>query len=180
MDWKALLRNKPALAGLGAAAALGAWTLYQRSRGDSAGPVDDESTSGGVGGVGSFDSTGTDVANWLGNYSGSLQTQMDEFLNSIRDELGNMPTNPTQPAPTKPITTQPVTRPIGKIPGLRPAVKTPAYVTVGKYTKTNTAWNSTLSGIAKRYKTSVSTLLKLNPSVKNPNVIRTGQKIRVS
>src|SRR5690554_6208159 len=37
----------------------------------------------------------------------------------------------------------------------------------------------TLSHIAVRYKTSVSNLIKLNPSIKNPNLIYPGQKIRV-
>src|SRR5690606_24658011 len=37
----------------------------------------------------------------------------------------------------------------------------------------------TLSHIAARYKTSVSKLVKLNPSIKNPNLIFPGQKIRV-
>lgn len=37
----------------------------------------------------------------------------------------------------------------------------------------------TLSHIAARYKTSVSNLVKLNPSIKNPNLIYPGQRIRV-
>ena len=37
----------------------------------------------------------------------------------------------------------------------------------------------TLSHIAVRYKTTVSNLVKLNPSIKNPNLIYPGQRIRV-
>ena len=37
----------------------------------------------------------------------------------------------------------------------------------------------TLSHIAVRYKTTVSNLVKLNPSIKNPNLIFPGQRIRV-
>lgn len=37
----------------------------------------------------------------------------------------------------------------------------------------------TLSGIAKKYKTTVKNLQKLNPSIKNPNMIYVGQKVRV-
>src|SRR5690606_36010449 len=37
----------------------------------------------------------------------------------------------------------------------------------------------TLSHIAVRYKTTVTNLVKLNPSIKNPNLIYPGQKIRV-
>src|SRR5690606_30175023 len=37
----------------------------------------------------------------------------------------------------------------------------------------------TLSHIAVRYKTTVSNLVKLNPNIKNPNLIYPGQRIRV-
>lgn len=174
--WRQLLRNKPLLYGLGAAAALGAFVLYQRTRAGETGPAstDDEASGGGIGQPGYLNTTGTDVANWLGQYSESLQNQFDEFRTSIEEQLGKIPTEPT-PSPPKPVTTQPV-----QVVPPKPKPKTPVYVTVAKYTKSNTAWNSTLSGIAKHYKTSVDALRKLNPSIKNPNVIYTGQKIRVS
>lgn len=37
----------------------------------------------------------------------------------------------------------------------------------------------TMSGIAVKYRTTLAKLIKLNPSIKNPNIIRIGQKIRV-
>lgn len=37
----------------------------------------------------------------------------------------------------------------------------------------------TLSGIAKKYKTTVAALVKLNPQIKDPNLIYIGQKIRI-
>lgn len=37
----------------------------------------------------------------------------------------------------------------------------------------------TLWGIAKQYKTTVEKLLQLNPQIKNPNLIRVGQEVRV-
>lgn len=37
----------------------------------------------------------------------------------------------------------------------------------------------TLTGIAERYNTSVSNIIKLNPNIKNPDLIYTGDKIRV-
>ena len=38
----------------------------------------------------------------------------------------------------------------------------------------------TLGAIAKRYKTTVSNLMKLNPNIKNPNLIRAGASLNVS
>lgn len=43
-----------------------------------------------------------------------------------------------------------------------------------------TAKGETLSKIAKRYKTTVKAILKLNPSIRNPDFIRTGQKIHIT
>ena len=37
----------------------------------------------------------------------------------------------------------------------------------------------TLSDIAQKYGTSLASILKLNPGIKNPNVIYPGQKIRM-
>lgn len=41
------------------------------------------------------------------------------------------------------------------------------------------AKGDTLSGIAKKYKTTVAKLMKLNPSIKNANLIKVGQKVRI-
>jgi nucleoid-associated protein YgaU len=53
-------------------------------------------------------------------------------------------------------------------------------VTVGKWTRLRTPWNSTLSGIADHYevKGGYEALAKLN-HIKDPNLIRPGQKIKV-
>lgn len=40
-------------------------------------------------------------------------------------------------------------------------------------------WNTTLWGIAQHYHTSVPELLKLNPWIKNPNLIHPGDKVKV-
>ena len=62
-------------------------------------------------------------------------------------------------------------------------VKTPAkaapIVTVTKWTATNTPWNSTLWGIANHYNTTVANLLKLNPQIKNANLVYPGEKVKV-
>lgn len=52
------------------------------------------------------------------------------------------------------------------------------YVTVVKFTTNNPPWNSTLSGIAARKGTTVSKLMKINPSIKNRDLIYPGQRIR--
>lgn len=52
-------------------------------------------------------------------------------------------------------------------------------VTVVKWTPTNTPWNSTLSGIAAHYGTTVAAIQKLNPSITNVNLIHPGQQIIV-
>jgi LysM repeat protein len=75
---------------------------------------------------------------------------------------------PTTPAPVTPAPTTP------------PATPSAAqYVTVSKYTSKNPPWNSTLSGIARHYGTSIANLLALNPSIKNANLIYPNQQIRV-
>lgn len=84
------LRDKKfwVVGGLGAALGLGVW--YQRKKsGQSAQSTPNPSgtTPVGVGYTGGFDSTGTDVASWLGNFSGSLQNQLDQFNNQLTGAL---------------------------------------------------------------------------------------------
>jgi len=177
MDWRALLHNKWALGGLGAAAAVGGvvwWRRRSSGGGSSAGAGAQASPSYAPGGVGVFDSTGTDVANWLGSQSGMLQTQLDQYHQQLTDALSGLSTVPTSPAPVTPATAP---TPTPAPPG---PTSTPQYVTVAKYTSTSPLWNSTLSGIASHTHTTLSTLLRLNPSITNPDVIHTGQQIRVS
>jgi LysM repeat protein len=56
---------------------------------------------------------------------------------------------------------------------------TKKYFTVGTWGK-DSIYETTLSGIAVKFKTTVSNLLKLNPSIKNPDLIYAGQKLRVA
>lgn len=91
MDFRALLHNKWALAGLGVAGAAGAYVLIRRQASGGGGSSSGSQASPAYsGGVGSFDSTGTDVAGWLGNYSGNLQNQLDEYQRQLRDALGGL------------------------------------------------------------------------------------------
>jgi LysM repeat protein len=60
----------------------------------------------------------------------------------------------------------------------------PVFVTVAKWPGASVnglaQWNTTLSGIARHYHTTIPELLKLNPDIKNQNNIFPGEKIRVS
>jgi hypothetical protein len=178
VDWRQLLHNRWALAGLVGAAGVGGYVLWTRRK-STAGTSDTTTTTAGASGTPTLDTSGTDIANWLGQYSGSLQNELDQGLaayqNSLSDiqtQLAGLPTagGSTSTTSTTPGTsTTPTTTPSGNA----------QYVTVAKYTSSSPAWNSTLSGIAKHEGTSVSTLLSLNPQIKNANVIITGSQIRV-
>ena len=52
--------------------------------------------------------------------------------------------------------------------------QTPEEAVVYSVVKGDTLW-----GIAKKYKTTVEKLLQLNPQIKNPNLIRVGQEVRI-
>ncbi len=59
---------------------------------------------------------------------------------------------------------------------LHPAV--PVYVRATAYGQ-EPAWSSTLFGIAVHQRTTIAALLRLNPSISDPDLIHVGQKIRV-
>lgn len=121
----------------------------------------------------------------LGKYLArqTLTTAEAEVVRTAWAYLGHPPGNqqilPVTTAST-PGTTTPDPAPVTPAP-VTPVPAAPAvrYVTVVKYTTRNPPWNSTLSGIAGHESTSVATLLKLNPSIKNANLIYPGQQIRV-
>lgn len=176
MDWHQLLRNKWMWAGAAGAAGLGLVALLRRkSTTGSTLASDTPANAGGVGSVASAypNTSGTDIASWLGSQEGTLAAQNAEFLRQLKstlDQLGKVPTSGAPGSPAAPV--NPST----------PRLPTPSgnVVTVARYTTKNPPWNSTLSGIASHYNTTVSALMKLNPTITNPNVIRTGQQIRVN
>lgn len=91
----------------------------------------------------------------------------------------NPPPTPPKPTP-KPGTRPPAPKPPAPKPTPKPAPKpVPKYVTVARFTSKNPPWNSTLSGIAAHEHTTVAALLRLNPSIKDPDLIHPGQRIRV-
>lgn len=108
MDWRALLHDRRVwLAGAVAAAGLGAVTFLRRRKTgagyDTASPQG--TAAGSIGYPAGVDTTGTDVASWLGNYSGSLQRQLDEYGKTLTDSLsaiGQTTRPPGTPNPTGP------------------------------------------------------------------------------
>lgn len=102
---KGLFKNKYALAGVAVAAGAGGYVLYRRSKAAGGGTTPDAaSTATGVTGVGSgtADTTGNDVATWLGSYSQNLQNTLNQSLTgygqTLTDALKGI--TPTTPAPT--------------------------------------------------------------------------------
>ena len=176
------LRDRRVQLGVAGAAVLGLVALVRRGHGPGAGGVDDgegstpQSITPAV-----MDSSGTDIYNAISSLGQGWQNDLREYnekLDNLSSQIGKLPqtpaTGPTPPATVKP---PPATvKPPVKVPPKKPA---PKYTTVGKWRSGNTPWNSTLSGIAKHFNTTVGKLMKLNPKIKNANVIHAGQKIRV-
>jgi LysM repeat protein len=168
MDWQALLHNKVFLVGAAASTST-----------DSAAEGGSLSSS--------FPNTaGTDVATWLGNQEGTLASQNADFLAQLKASLDALKVVPSPGTahhlPLTPALPGDVIRtpPSDVTLTGRPTSPLLRYVPVAKYTKTNTAWNSTLSGIAKHENTTVAALMRLNPTITNANLIRTGSQVRVS
>jgi hypothetical protein len=137
-DVKALLHNKPALIGVGVAGAAGLYVLLRRKSTTGTTASDASTTTGGATtGTGFPDTTGTDVAGWLGTQSGQLAAQQEQFLQQLQQLQqssggGTAAIPPTQPTGTMPpaypriptnqgkTAIRPI-RPIGSQPVIRPA-----------------------------------------------------------
>jgi LysM repeat protein len=160
-----------------------AWFYFKSksSAASTAGTSADGSSGGSIIG---YDSNGNPIYSAGGqlpaDFSGEISTLQSEY-GSLASEVSAQQgtTGPAGPAgPAGP------PGPAGKAPAPKPAPKPKpkpktTEVTVAKWTSHNAPWNSTLSGIAAHYHTTVANLLKLNPGIKNPNVIYAGQKVKV-
>jgi hypothetical protein len=84
---KELLHNKPALLGVGAAGAVGlvVFLKHRGSAGSSNTAAAAQTTGTGAGGVATFDSTGTDIASFLGDYSSRLDDQLGGYIQQLKD-----------------------------------------------------------------------------------------------
>lgn len=183
-----VFKDKRVLVGMAAAGGLGLVVLLRKGNGDQS------ATDGSTTQPQAYSSSDFDTYNAISQL-GSAWTQQLQGIQDSLDQLGQQPpvggstpTTPPTTSPTAPITTIPVPKPTPR-PGTRPTPKiptkakpAPGYVTATKFTSGSAArgsnWESTLSTIAGHYHTSVATLLRLNPSIKNANQIRAGQKIR--
>ena len=179
-----LTRNKPLLYGGVAAVGLGV-VAYVRSRGSSSGGGSDQiATGAAAGSPAPFESVGTDLRASIGDLSSSLNDQIAAYtaqLGELQDALGSMskpsaPTTGPTTTPTTPTKPKVPLRPPGWVkPGQPPAKapkKTPKYIRIPQ--------NATLSSLARQNKTTVKALLKLNPSIRDPDRIYAGSRLRVA
>lgn len=183
-SFKSLFKDKRVLVGLAAAGGLGLVVLLKKGNGDQT------ATDTGTGQPQAYSSSDFDTYNAISQL-GSGWTQQLQGIQDSLDQLGQAPPvggGTTTPAPggvsTQPVpkpTPRPAPKPAPKIP-TKPKVPGKLYINATRFTTASAArgsnWESTLSTIAGHYHTTVSNLLKLNPSIKNPNQIRAGQKIR--
>lgn len=178
-----IFKDKRVLIGAAAAGGLGLIVLMRKGTGDQS------ATDSGTTQPQTYSSGDFDTYNAISQLGSGWTNQLQGIQDSL-DQLGQAPpvgggttTTPPSTTPTttpKPITTQPVPKPK---PKPKPAAKsTAAYINATKFTTASAArgsnWESTLSTIAGHYHTTVANLMKLNPSIKNANQIRAGQKIR--
>lgn len=188
MDWRTLIRDRRFQLAAGAVGALGLF-VWWRKRGSSSSTsttAGSGTTPAGTTSAAGFDSTATDLSATLGNFEQAQQGELNDFVSQLTTALQGLQTVPTQTTPS-PVFTAPAPAaatgaPLQSLPTVsNPApAPTPAqYVTVTKFTSSNPPWNSTLSGIAGHYGTTVANLLKLNPSITNANLIYPNQQVRV-
>jgi hypothetical protein len=185
MDWRALLHNKWFLGAGAAVTGVGGYVLWQRKKttGSSSTAADVSGTGTGTGTGSTFDSSGTDLAAALGNFEQAYGNQMDDYQKSLQDILDQLKKVPTggSGGGTGGTGGSGGNGGTGAGAGGGGGVHIPngeQFTRVTKYSSSNPAWSSTLSGIAGHFGTSVSNLMKLNPQIKNPNLIYSGQQIR--
>jgi hypothetical protein len=113
-DVQALLRNKPALIGIGVAGAAGLYVLLRRKQTTGSTAASPDTTTGATTGTGFPDTTGTDVAAWLGTQSGQLAAQQQQFLQQLQQQAAGG--GPAAIPPTPPTGTMPTTPAYPRIP----------------------------------------------------------------
>lgn len=158
------LKDKRVQLAAAGAGVLGLVVLLKRGGGDPAGASIQPAAT--------LDSSGTDLAN-------ALQSFGDQ-LSDIRDQLPQQPSSGTGADPGAGTPKPPAPKPKPPAPKPKPPAPKPSalFATITKWGGSGPKWTQSLSGVASHYHTSVGSLLKLNPSIKNPNLVRTGQKIR--
>lgn len=99
---KGLFKNKWMLGGVAVAAGAGGFVLYKKKKaGNSSSSSTGTDQAAGATtvpyGSGFMNTSGTDFANWVGQYSGSLQNQLDAFAKQQTDFLSKLPGSPASP-----------------------------------------------------------------------------------
>lgn len=175
-------RRTAVFVGLALAAGV-AWYIVkgrQAANSGGGGAADQASQGSSGGSIIGYDDAGNPIYSGGGaglpaDFSGEISTLQSEFgslASEIQAQQGTTgPTGPPgpkgPPGPTgKPA---PVPKP-GPKPKPKPKPKTKS-VTIAR--------GDTLSALAKKYHTTVANLMKLNPSIKNPNLIYAGNKLNV-
>lgn len=189
------LKDKRVQLGMAAAAGVGLFMFAKRGGSGAdgtAGGSEETGLSGNYLQPAQYDSTGPDVYNAISQIGTAWTNDLRDFtdqLGDIQDQLDKLGQAPpvTTPKPTTPApkpTTKPKPTTNNPIKTTQPVKRAASNtVTVSKFTTASAArganWTSTLSTIAGKSGTTVAKLLKLNPSIKNPNVIHAGQKIKI-
>lgn len=156
---------------------------------DSNGDVIDCTTGQPVGTSGGFSlqptNDNSDVLTAIGNLSQAIQNLIQNGSTSNNGTNPPTTTPPVNNPPPPVIPPRPVIPPAPQIPPKNPpGIIAPGpsggvhpTVTVAQWSSTNTPWNSTLWGIAHHFGESLATVERLNPQIKNPNLIKAGQKV---
>lgn len=142
-----------------------------------------------------YDSSGNPIysggAGLPADFSGEISTLQSEF-GTLASEISQMqgstgtPGPPGPTGPPGPPGINPGGPPVGLTPppkgpptNKKPPPKSPPKKTGPKTRTITIARGDTLSGLARKYHTTVAELLKLNPNIKNPNLIYAGAKLNV-
>jgi hypothetical protein len=113
-----IIHNKPAMIGLAAAGGVGLFVWLRRGKSDNTGPASSAGSTGAAGaaGVPSFDSSATDLAGYLGDFSAGLNTQLTQWLQQAQGTLNP----PPESTPSPPVHSGPAITPIsGSVSGGR-------------------------------------------------------------
>jgi LysM domain len=156
---------------VGLALAAGLLWYFFRARKSSA----DSGSSGDSGGPGG--SGGSGSADQPTDFSGEISTLQSEF-GDLASEINQMQGSTGTPGPAGPPGPKGPPGPSAK----PPPHHAPPPKKKKKKPRTRTitiARGDTLSGLARKYHTTVAELLKLNPGIKNPDLIYAGRKLNV-
>lgn len=115
----------------------------------------------------------SDVLTAITNLGQSITTAIKNAIPTSNPPSNPTPTN-TNPPPVNNPSPTPTPQPVVNAPAPIPQLR---QVSVVQWTNRNTPWNSTLSGIASHFGESLAYIERINPQIRNPNLIYPGQKV---